>query len=239
MPIWTDAQLNQWGIDAEQQINQDLPVIYWRFYLPTIAGQSVYTLPSYVRTVSRISWLSRKLDPVNWEELTFLSPPTAFVNPNSPSFNIETSQGRPLYYAMHPTNPYDIRLYPTPNISLLANGPDPYSTTPNEPYCVVSCWRAIDSTLQDPKALLPYYIDRRMRKAYILWRAFASEGPGQNLSIAKYYMQKYQFLVSQFTAINNYCYLSKKYAVDDGSRNTAEYRYPRPTLNPNFERTIF
>ena len=62
--------------------------------------------------------LGGKLDPVNWDELTYLTPATAVLNDNQPD-TVPTVIGRPLYYAKHPTNPYDIRIYPTPNLTLL------------------------------------------------------------------------------------------------------------------------
>lgn len=239
MSIWSDAYLTQLSTDAEQQINKDVQCIFNRFYLPTQQGVSVYTLPSFVRSVIRITWRGYGLDQENWEELTLLTPATVFVAQGS-SQNVETSNSRPLYYALHPTNPYDIRLYPTPNESFNTTGGDPFSPSPNEPFCTVSCYRNIDSTFADPTALLPRYIDRRTRKAYVLWKAFSQEGPGQNLTAAKYYQQKYTFLISRFTEINQGAFIGKIYGMDDGGLLTNDgFKYPKPTLNPNFERTYF
>lgn len=239
MSIWTDDFLSQLSTDAEQQINKDIQCIFYRFCLATTAGTSVYTLPDFVRSIIRITWRGYGLDPENWEELTLLTPATVFVAPGS-SQNVETSQSRPLYYAMHPTNPYDIRVYPTPNESFLDNAEDPYSPAPNGPSCIISCYRSIDPTFTDPTSVLPLYIDRRTRKAYVLWKAFAAEGPGQNLNASKFYQQKYQFLIDQFRKINDGAYIGKIYGIDDRGLLTSDgFRYPRPTLNPNFERVVF
>ena len=242
MSIWTDAQLTQWSIDAEQNINKRIPsLIYHRFCLATTAGISVYTLPSFVRTVSRVSWLGRKIDPVNWDELTYLTPATAVLNANQLD-TVPTVIGRPLYYAKHPTNPYDIRIFPTPNLTLSATAQDPYSPLPetaNPQACIIACWRNIDSTFQDPTALLPNYIDRRTRKAYVLWKAFAAEGKGQNLNASKYYGQLYDFLIQRFIAINQGAYIAKRYAIEDGLLTIDGFRYPRPILPSQFERVIY
>lgn len=240
--IWTDTFLQQLSTDAEQDINKRIPsLIYYRFCLATTAGVSVYTLPSFVRTVSRVSWLGRKIDPVNWDELTYLTPATAELNANAPD-TIPSVIGRPLYYAKHPTNPYDIRIYPTPNLTLSATAQDPYAPSPETATpqaCIIACWRNIDSTFSDPTSLLPNYIDRRTRKAYVLWKAFAAEGKGQNMKASAYYMKLYEFLIEQFIKINQGCYVAKRYAIEDGLLTIDAFRYPRPILPSNFERVIY
>lgn len=229
--IWTDEYINQLAVDAEQQLNIDLPVIFQKAYIPIFAGVSVVTLPSYVRSLMRVTWRGKKLEPVSWEELIILSPATV-------GGYVETSEGRPWWYAMHPSNPYDIRLYPTPNETFTPVG-DPYSPVINEPQCNISFLRNIDSTFTDLTAILPTYIDRRSRKAYILWKAFEAEGKGQNLNAAAYYKAKYEFIVTRFMAINNYCFLAKRPGLGEGDLEVDNFRYPKPTLPTNFERTIY
>lgn len=233
MPIFSDDLLNQLAIDAEQQINQDLQCIYTRFCLATVIGQSVYTLPSYVRGVKRVAWRGKKLDPVTFDDMMLLTPATAG------GFLDNTTIGRPLYYCMHPTNPYDIRLFPTPDEAFTDNAEDPFSPSVNGASCIVACWRSTDDIFADPRALLPAYIDRRTRKAFILWKAFENEGKGQNLTASAYYQQKYEFLIQQFMQINDGAYISKRYAVDDGALTIDGFRMPKPFLPTNYEREIF
>jgi hypothetical protein len=239
--IWSDAFINQLAADAEQQITRDVQCIFFRFYLPLTKGQSVYTLPSYVRSIKRVAYRNRKLDGANWEELSLmLSPATVFVSPGNAN-NIESQQGRPLWYAMHPTNPYDIKLFPTPSESLdnpIITAGNPYAPLDNEAHCTISCWRTID--FSDNNLVLPSYIDRRIRKSYILSKAFEAEGKGQNLTASKYYKQLYNFLIDKFRAINNSCFISKKYSIEDGMITIDGFRYPRPILpSASFERVIY
>lgn len=235
MAIWSDAFINQLEGDAVDQINQDVQCIFEKCYLQTFAGQSLYILPPFVRSLRRITWMAKQLEPVNWEDLIELTPATVVLN--QAAFNEETVISRPLYYAMHPTNPYAIRLFPTPDLSFPSTGGDPYSTIANEPYCTLSYWRTIDET--SPKTSLPPYIARRTKKSYILGKAYAAEGKGQNLKAASYYMKKYKFLIERFILINSGTYVGKQYQLGDGILELNAYRYPRPTLNPNFERVIF
>lgn len=238
-PIWTDQQINFWATDAIAQISTDVRCIWAREALQITQGVSVVTLPSYVRTLQRVSWRGRTLDAENWEELQLLTPATVFVSPNS-SANIQGTQSRPLYYALHPTNLYDIRFYPTPNESFSPSQiSDVYSPQLNEPGCVIDYWREPDTTGSNPLISLPPYIARRTQKAYVLWKAFSAEGKGQDLIAAKYYMDKYHFLIEQFRAINEGTYVSKRYAVEDGMLAIDNFRYPKPTLPARFERTVF
>ena len=238
--IWTDAQLSTWETDALGQIATDVNCIWACEALPVTKGVSVITLPAYVRTITRITWRGWTLDAANWEELSImLAPATVFVAPGSTA-NFESSQGRPLYYALHPTNPWDIRLFPCPSESFTPSQiSDPYSPTVNQPGCVVSYWREPDGTGTLPAISLPSYIARRTVKSWVLWHAFAAEGKGQDLKAANYYMQKYNFLISQFRAINEGCFVGKKYSVDDGMLSTDNFRYPKPLLPANFERIIY
>jgi hypothetical protein len=230
--IWSDAFLDQLGTDAEQQINQDLQAIYFKFCLPVTLGVSVYKLPSYLRSIDRITWRGKALDPVNWDELLMLSPATV-------GGFVETSLSRPLYYCMHPTDTYAVRFYPTPDESFTDTGDTPYSPTVNAPACIISCWRTTDDTFLDPKLLLPPYIDRRTRKAYVLWKAFAAEGKGQDLRASAYYKKKYDFLIEQFKSINDGCYVGQKYAIEEGELTIDQWRYPKPVLPTNYERIIY
>jgi hypothetical protein len=237
--IWANSQLEQWSTDAIGQIAVDVNCIWARECLATTARVSVYTLPTYVRSLRRVTWRSRSLEPQSWEELQLLTPTTIFVSPNN-TLNIESSQSRPLFYAMHPTNAYDIRLYPTPDESFTISGePDPYSPTSNSPSCIIEYWRKPDDTGTKPTVSLPPYIARRTQKAYVLWKAFAAEGKGQDFQASNYYQKRYEFLIGMFRQINEGCFVSKKYSLGDGMLDPQNYRYPRPMLGPNFERVIF
>ena len=166
--IWSDQQLALWASDALADIAVNVPCIFARECLAVTVGRSVYTLPNYVRTLRRVTWRGRTLDPASWEELQLLSPATVFLALGS-SANVETSISLPLFYAMHPTNPYDIRFHPCPNESFTVGGePDPYSPIPNSPSCIIDYWREPDTTGSNPVISLPPYIARRTQKAYVL-----------------------------------------------------------------------
>lgn len=233
--IWSNSFLTQLEQDAIGQIAIDVNCIWARECIAVTQGVSVVTLPAYIRTVRRVTWRGRSLDAVNWEEMTLLTPATVYVGHNNPA-NVESSQGRPLYYVMHPTNPWDLRLYPTPSESFTTSGePNVYSPQVNTPSCIVDYYREPDVSNSNPVISVPTYILRRTQKAWCLWKAFSAEGPGQVLKIASYYQAKYNFLIENFRAINEGCFVGKKYAVDDGLLSIDAFRYPKPILPSNFE----
>lgn len=237
--IWTDQFLARLSSDAISEMAKDVNCIWARECIPTVVGTSVYTLPSYVRTVRRVTWRGRSLDAVMWEEMTMLTPATIFVGPGS-SANVEASVSRPLYYCMHPTKLWDIRLYPCPNETFAANGePNVYSPKVNSPSCIIDYYREPDTTNSNPLISIPPYILRRTQKAYALWKAFAAEGPGQNLKAASYYQMKYEFLIDKWRLINDSCFVGKKYSVEDGMLSIDGFKYPKPFLPSNFERVVY
>jgi hypothetical protein len=231
--IWSDTYLNQLLDDAAHAVTSSVPCLSHRFYLATTSGLSVYTLPAKVNGIKRITWRGIELWPMSWQEMEQINPGLAYVNTGT---RMEGTSSRPQYYALHPTNILDIRFYPTPSESFSATGGDPYSPQVNEERCTISCWRNIDTS--DPTASLPTYIDRRTRKAYVLWRAFGKEGKGQNSRASLYYKQKYQYLINSFGLINAGCFTSTRYTL--GDELPASNRKPaKPTLGPNFERVRF
>lgn len=235
MSIWTDAVLDQYTEDGLQDINSQVPCIFSKFYLTTVVGQSVYTLNESVRSITRVTWRGRQLFPLSWEELQAMTPATVVVTGSGSSDTIEGVIGRPMWYALHPTNVKDIRLYPTPDEAFINTG-DPYSQISNEARCCITVMSRIDST--NPLLSLPIYVARRTMKAYVLWKCFEKEGKGQDLKAAAFYKKRYSFLISQFKSINEGCFISKKYQLED-SMSLENRRFPRPMLPPQFERVKY
>jgi hypothetical protein len=238
--IWSDQQLEQWKQDAIGQIAIDVRCIWQRECLATTRGVSVIRLPNYVRSLARATWRGVSLIPQNWEELTVLTPATVFLHhPPDSAGNIE-SIGRPQFYAQHPTDPYDIRLFPCPDESFAIIGePNPYAPQANSPSFIIDYWREPSLTSSDPIISLPPYIERRIQKAYVLWKAFAAEGKGQDMQASGYYQSRYQFLINNFRSINEGTFVAKKYMLGDPLLDPEWGRPPRPSLPSRYERIIF
>lgn len=231
--IWTDALLDQLALDAAYDINNQVPCIFHRFFLATVAGIPIYTLPTKVRSIKRITYRGIKLDAVSWIEMEAIAPFAAWV---SGSAHNDPSVGVPRFYAIHPTNIHDIRLYPTPADTYVATG-DPYSPLAAEERCTITCWANYDPTGLDSQ--LPAYIDRRTRKAYTLWQAFKKEGKGQDTNAASFYKSKYEFLINLFKLINSGVFISKRYRLGQGTHDLQQGRPAKPQLPATFERVRY
>jgi hypothetical protein len=80
------------------------------------------------------------------------------------------------------------------------------------------------------------YITRRIKKAYILSRAFAKEGKGQNLIASAYYKKKLDLLLGILKDINSNVFVAKQ-RVLNGNFDIGQYAVPgRPVLPSNYER---
>lgn len=231
--IWSDTYLNQVLTDSAHDIVSQVNCLFHRFYLATVSGTPVYTLPGKVKGIKRITWRGKELTPMSWMELEALAPGQAFV---STGVQTPNTASVPQFYALHPTNILDIKFYPTPNETLSDVGGDPLSPTPNESRCTISCWRAIDDTI--PEATLPNYVNRRLRKAYALWRAYGKEGIGQNSKASLYYKQKYMLAISMFRKINAGAFACIRYQFDEGLPPMGR-RPAKPVLPANFEQVRY
>jgi len=230
MPIWNNNYLNRLLSDAEDYIYTAVNCIFDRYGLAIAAGQSVYTLELFTKHILRITYKGKKLFPLSFQEFCLLNPASAIV---SESYKVESPNSTPLFYVKHPTNFYDIRLYPTPSETISAPTANLFGSGISTGV-IVSCYRIQDSTVA--RLQLPHYLIRRIKKAYTLWMAFAKEGKGQDLKASEYYKNKLDFLISNLKEINANVFLGKQRRLGD-TFDVGQFTTPaRPMLPPEFER---
>lgn len=230
--IWTDDVLNSLAQRAGVDIAMSTNCVYQRFYQEITEGEPLIMLPEYVLGVMRVSWRGVKLDPISWDDMQVLGLTEALI---SNADQVEATTGRPLWYSLHPTNVRQIRIYPSPQESFIATG-DPYSPTPNEARCSIACYRTPDDLT--PVLTIPSYIDRRTRKAFVLWKCFEMEGKGQSALAAAFYKKKYDFLISQFKRITSGTFVSMRYGLTERLPMNKR-KWPKPVLPSNFERVDY
>ena len=226
--IWTEDYLNTLLEEAEAYIITVLGCIFDRFSFAVTSGISVYTLPSYVNKIVRVTWKGKKLYPLTFQEFCLANPASAMIDNST---GIESPSSTPLYYVKHPTNFYDIRLFPTPgeDIAEVTSGLFGSGISTG---LIVSCYRDADNSI--PYLQLPRFIIRRVKKAYILSRAFAKEGKGQNLQAAQYYSKKLDLLMEALKVINSNVFLGKVRVLGDNCSVGMYYTPERPILPSNY-----
>jgi len=209
MPLWNSNYITQLEEDALLYITNRVNTVYYRFLLAITAGQSVYTLPSYVRSIRRITCKGKKLDAESFEYISLLDPQSIIV---SESTKIEAVRAEPRMYSLHPNNYRNIRFYPTPGVDFDATG-DPNGAE-IDTKVVVSCWRNVDSSAAVTN--IPPEIANKLIEAYKWWKAFAIEGSTQNIKASDYWKNKLDILMQMFKDINNKIFMVKKRQLQGG-----------------------
>jgi len=217
-PIWTDAYLNELALEAERDIARETSRLFYRFSLAVTNAVPTYTLPTYIREIVQVSWKGRRL--------------LSFHQEDAINFNklYRTENGEPNYYLRSSDGMQTIRFVPVPNETIAASSSDTLLdlSTELDDRVVISCYRRTDETATFVQ--LPDYLARRTIKAYVLWKAFAKEGKGQNLRAAKYYENKYRSLIVLATRVRSNLTRRIQRLYDIRELNVR----PRPKLADNF-----
>lgn len=108
-----------------------------------------------------------------------------------------------------------------------------------EDFAILSVWRTPTDSLGNIDYQLPLWIGRRVKKSFVLAKAYSKEGPGQDLTAAKYYTTKFDAMIGRLKKIFEGVFVSKKYRLSGGwsevEANMIGRRPPKPTLPANFE----
>lgn len=224
--IWDDTYLTGLWDDAEQDAAGSVDCIWLRCAINVVPNTSIYLLNSAFRRISRITYRGRKLEPTNFGELQALDPVGA--DPLVPT----ASRGAPYYWGRWPSDYRTIRLYPTPSETLSTDETNINGSNIAN-MCIVSGYCIPDVTNRIFR--LPRWIARRMKKYYVLYRAFAAEGKGQNLIASQRYRKRYEMQLDLFRKINAHCFMVKKHQLLEIHPNyNYNVRLRRPILPSNY-----
>ena len=180
----TSDLLRFWN-QGENEMSSERPFLVDRYELATTAGTSTYTLPDYVVSIRRVTWMGWKLDPLpqrNFREVFQSSP----------------QMGQPFWYIYNNIGQNQIQLFPSPNVNL-ATGGVPWGTDIYN-YCIVEFYRATDNST----FVLPTWAKRQLLKYYVAKRAFQVDGSGVNMKLAQFYSQKWEQMKGEFVETLNY-----------------------------------
>jgi len=222
--IWTDSYLDSQFTAAEQSVSTDITCIFNRFSLDIILGTSVYTLPSGILGILAVSWKGEPIYPLEHTTLRDSAPYYLPLNAGS--------QSKPYHYLRVGYGYSKIEFRPVPSESIAADDTNIYgSDIANR--VIISCWKVADSSNQ-----LPEFARRRLLKYYVLWKAFAKEGKGQNLKASDYFKLKFDYEKTMFKlAVDNVskCIVRKLSSIPiDRSRTNFP---PSPVLPARYRNT--
>lgn len=199
MPLFQSSDLARFFSQGENEISTEKPFLVDRTSPAIATGTSVYTLPDYVASIRRVSYLGKKLDPLprrNQREV----------------FQAANQSGTPFWYVYNNIGANQIKLFPTPLDNFGAAGTDLWAGPAITSYCIVEFYRATDnSTFTIQPFLRP-----QLLKYYAAKRAYSIDGPGMNLKLVKYYNDKWNQKKVEFSDYLDELYsLPRKILVDE------------------------
>lgn len=230
--LWTNQYLSDLATDAEIHISSEVPCIYVRFPLNITQGTSIYDFTSTSVTpvaqnitgVIRISWNGFTVHPLLPLQMRNLVVPFGPGN--------DTIQGRPFIYLRHGYGFNSVKFYPAPNADITYDNSDLATQDGIRNNVVVSAWRIADPTGSTYR--IPDYIRELLVRYFVLSKAFAKEGKGQNLDAAKFYEVQFERTMARFKAIVNQLFTVRTKFSTPMANNRFGLKPPRPVLPPNF-----
>ncbi len=179
MPLFQSSDLARFFNEGENQVAFEKHFLVDRLSIATVADQQIYTIPDYILSIRRITYLGWKLDPLPQRNLREV-------------FQSATQQGFPFWYVFNQIGQNQIKLFPAPdsNLPVVTNV---WSTDiPNG--FILEYFRATDNV----NFTIIQSIRRQMLKLYAASRAYAIDGPGQNLKLVQYYQQRWEQAKAEF-----------------------------------------
>jgi hypothetical protein len=144
----------------------------------------------------------------------------------------DTVTGRPLFYLRQGYGLNSIKFFPSPNANITYDDSNLNTQDGIRANVVVSAWRIADPTGSTHR--IPDYIRETLVRYYVLSKAFAKEGKGQNLAAANYYSVQFERTLARFKLIVNHLFVSRTKFSTPMAGNQFGFKPPRPVLPPNF-----
>jgi len=183
--IWSDEILDRFYKEGQDHLVNEFPCLIDRLALDIVSGTGEYVIPDYVTNIRRITWKGRKIDPLPNRQMR-------------ETFQPSTQLGVPYYYIFDNIGFNTIKFFPTPHENLATITTNLFgSEIPNR--CIIEYYRASDYL----SFSIPPIVDRRIRKAFVLWKAFSIESKGQDSKAATYYKAKWDNLLKEFGSTLN------------------------------------
>lgn len=226
--LWTSAQIERWADRAEAELCRVSPLVTYRVSLPITVDIPVYLFPPSGTTypslgINQITYRGKVLQPLSQQQARDLFPNNVIEDYTSPYTTVTESSGVPLFWAYTGYDEKTIQLFPTPNETLVATASSHLWDTDIPDRCIVEYRTTRLGSGASDKPI--YRLIRAMIKDYVLARAFAIEGKGQQLDVAKYLETRfkarlavYKTLASNVFVANNHKFSSTASAACGFSR---------------------
>lgn len=215
---WTPKYLKQLSNDGEADIARRIAPIYARYSLSVTSGTAEYDLEDQTREIQSITWKGFKVYPlIGQEEAIRIHAQYRTI-----------TRTRPDWYMIGSGGMKKILFVPVPQETIAKDDSVLFSRAGISARVIIS-YRRLPERDTDVYSI-PDYMARRTIKSYVLARAYAREGKGQNLKAAQYYDQKYEQAIALHKKVISKYSSRHIYAIGQGRDDfgrSANRRYAR------------
>jgi len=220
--LWTNEYLADLSTEGEIQISTEVPCIYSRSALNITGGTSIYELSQRFTGIISVTWQGFLIYPIFQTQLR------NYVISNPVEGDELTP--RPSFYMRLGYGINGIKFFATPSTTINYDNTNINTQEGIRNNIIVSGWCVADTTSEIYR--IPNYIRETLVRYYVMKRAYAKEGKGQNLEASAYYNKKYDKLLNRFKVITSQLYSSRLHGMQEVNYYSA--RLPRPQLPSNF-----
>lgn len=217
MAIFSSLLITRFSQEAENEFAREFPCILDRETLSIVSGTSIYTLPSHVIDVRKITWKGLRINPLSHRRYREY-------------FDQVSTGSTPECYIYNNIGISQIKFFPIPNVTIAGITTNLWgSEIANR--VIVEYYRTPDYSVYT----IPAFIRRRLLKAYVMWKCFSIEGRGQNLKAAKYWEGKWQYLKVSYSNLLEDLINEPRRIIVGGSTDYNDNRgIPTPQLPYNY-----
>lgn len=210
MSLFDATIIQRFTREGEDLFNLANNCIVDRLALDIVSGTSQYTLPDYILSIRRVTWLGWKIDAMNQRELRNLN------------YSGAESGNRPWGYIFNNIGQLKIQFFPVPSDTIATIATNLYgSEILNR--VIVEYYRTSDYAT----FVIPPYFSQRLLAAYKFSKLYAVEGKGQNLKTAKYFDQKWKFLKDKYSNLMSDLALTPGRTINGPSTFDDRVLYPQ------------
>lgn len=215
MSLFSSEQLARFEEQGEESFHNECHCLIDRIALPIEENESLYTLPNEVVDIRRVTYRGIRIYPISHRSMR------KYFDGINPT-------GTPTNYIYDNNGELVIKLFPTPAETIAPVQANLMSRDVIQTQCIVEYYLMPDGV----GFKLPSFIRRRLLKAYVLKCAFSVEGKGQNLKAAKYWSDKWDYMMEAYcSAVRGLISTPRKLIASNLDYDLVkQLRVPRPVL---------
>jgi hypothetical protein len=218
---FTDTQLTKWAQTYEGQLCATHDLLIDRLSLDITANVNEYELPNYVTNVTAVLWQGKELHAKGFR--------ASVITGDTP---FQTSGSIPFEYVFSGKGMRVLKFYPSPNTAVAYDPGNLWNPTADTNDVIVEFYRT-PNYLAYPPMQLPAWCRQYLLKDHVCWKAFAVEGPQQDLKAAQYYDDRIKKGIQYIGLIKENMHKSQMNVLYD-NKFLARRKPGRPVLPPTF-----